>query len=226
MHRAGSKRGEFKGGNRSGLVPYYPSRRECGVCPIQPKCAPSGIRTVQRSIYEPARERAKAREGRTPSSPPPSCAAAPCASSPVIRAPRRPAPRPPPRPARRRRAVPPRHHRPQPQADGPAGDESVRATGGRSRLTRPKLPRPVLRRPTGSTGNGAALTPEARQPAKSSTSSTDPAPWTNTGAADATRRASAPRATDVTRPFNRSGRSGRARPDRGAGARSLDARGA
>ena len=63
MHRAGSKRGEFKGGSRSGLISYYPSRRECGACPIQPDCAPSGLRTVQRSIYEPARERARAREG-------------------------------------------------------------------------------------------------------------------------------------------------------------------
>ena len=63
MYRAGSKRGEFKGGSRSGLISYYPSRRECGACPIQPDCAPAGLRTVQRSIYEPARERAKAREG-------------------------------------------------------------------------------------------------------------------------------------------------------------------
>jgi transposase len=63
MHRAGIRMGSFKGGSRSGLISYYPSRRECGACPIQPDCAPSGLRTVQRSIYEPARERAKAREG-------------------------------------------------------------------------------------------------------------------------------------------------------------------
>jgi hypothetical protein len=63
MHRAGSKLGQFKGGSRSGLISYCPSRRECGACPIQPDCAPSGIRTVQRPIHEPARERAKAREG-------------------------------------------------------------------------------------------------------------------------------------------------------------------
>ena len=63
MRRAGSKRGEFKDGSRSGLISYYPSRRECGACPIRADCAPSGIRTLQRSIHEPARERAKAREG-------------------------------------------------------------------------------------------------------------------------------------------------------------------
>jgi hypothetical protein len=63
MHRAGSKRGEFEGGSRSGPISDDPSRRECGACPIQPDCAPSGIRTVQRSIHEPARDRARAKAG-------------------------------------------------------------------------------------------------------------------------------------------------------------------
>ena len=63
LHRAGSKLGQFRGGSRTGDVPYYPSRRECGACPIQPDCAPSGLRTIHRGVHEPARERAKAREG-------------------------------------------------------------------------------------------------------------------------------------------------------------------
>ena len=45
------------------MRPPYPSRRICGACPIQPDCAPAGLRTVQRSIQEPARERAQARAG-------------------------------------------------------------------------------------------------------------------------------------------------------------------
>lgn len=63
LRRAGSKMGQFKGGSKSGLVSYYPSRRECGACPIQSDCAPSGIRTVQRSIHEPARDRAREKAG-------------------------------------------------------------------------------------------------------------------------------------------------------------------
>lgn len=63
LHRAGSKLGQFRGGSRTGDVPYHPSRRECGACPIQPDRAPSGLRTVHRGVHEPARERAKAREG-------------------------------------------------------------------------------------------------------------------------------------------------------------------
>ena len=63
MHPAGAKMGSFKGGSQSGLIFCYPSRRECAARPIQPDCAPSGIRTVQRSIHQPARDRARAREG-------------------------------------------------------------------------------------------------------------------------------------------------------------------
>ena len=63
MRRAGRKRGEFEGGGRSGLLSHCPSRRECAARPIRSDCAPSGIRTAQRSIHEPARERAKARDG-------------------------------------------------------------------------------------------------------------------------------------------------------------------
>ena len=63
MRRAGRKRGEFEGGSRSGPISHRPSRRECAARPIRSDCAPSGIRTAQRSIHEPARERAKAPEG-------------------------------------------------------------------------------------------------------------------------------------------------------------------
>ena len=63
LSRAGSRRGHQKGGDRTGLVSYYPSRRTCGACPIQPDCAPAGLRTIQRSVHEPARERAQARAG-------------------------------------------------------------------------------------------------------------------------------------------------------------------
>ena len=33
---------------RSGSISYHPFRTVCGACPIQPDCAPSGIRTVER----------------------------------------------------------------------------------------------------------------------------------------------------------------------------------
>ena len=61
LNRSGSKRGNQKDRSRSGSIYYYPSRRVCGACPIQPDCAPSGIRTVERGVHEDARERAQAR---------------------------------------------------------------------------------------------------------------------------------------------------------------------
>ena len=55
--------GSVKGGSRSCPISCYPQRRECGVRRIQPDCAPSGFRTVQRPVPGLARKRAEAREG-------------------------------------------------------------------------------------------------------------------------------------------------------------------
>lgn len=50
-------------GGHGTTVSYFPSRRDCAGCPIQPDCAPGGARTIQRVVDEDARDRARAREG-------------------------------------------------------------------------------------------------------------------------------------------------------------------
>ena len=62
LRRSGARSGQATriGADR---VPYYPSRSDCRQCTIRAGCAPSGLRKISRSIHEPARDRARAREG-------------------------------------------------------------------------------------------------------------------------------------------------------------------
>lgn len=56
-------RARHASGGHGTTVSYFPSRRDCAGCPIQPDCAPSGARTIQRVVDEDTRDRARAREG-------------------------------------------------------------------------------------------------------------------------------------------------------------------
>ena len=62
LRRSGAKRGQPTR-IEAEQIPYYPSRSDCGPCPIRADCAPSGLRKISRSVHEPARDRARAREG-------------------------------------------------------------------------------------------------------------------------------------------------------------------
>ena len=61
LWRSGSKRsGGTATWNDGRTVSYHPSRKDCGPCRLRQRCAPAGLRSVHRSIDEPARERALA----------------------------------------------------------------------------------------------------------------------------------------------------------------------
>ncbi len=62
LRRSGAKRGQPTR-IEAEQIPYYPSRSDCGPCPVRADCAPSGLRKISRSVHEPARDRARAREG-------------------------------------------------------------------------------------------------------------------------------------------------------------------
>ncbi len=57
----GGTRGKVKVDRITDTVSYCASRRNCGPCPERENCAPYGVRTLSRSVHEPARERAAAR---------------------------------------------------------------------------------------------------------------------------------------------------------------------
>lgn len=63
LRSAKRHRARHASGGHETTVSYFPSRRDCAGCPIQPDCAPSGARTIQRVVDEDARDRARAREG-------------------------------------------------------------------------------------------------------------------------------------------------------------------
>ena len=57
----GGTRGKAKADRITDTVSYCASRRDCGPCPNRESCAPYGVRTLSRSVHEPARERAAVR---------------------------------------------------------------------------------------------------------------------------------------------------------------------